>query len=571
MQFGREFSLAVLLTVLLCITAVPIDDNFTLCEPTNGYDNDSTVPLPSFPPQFSVQIEVAIAPANTTFRIIEYYDSVGQRGRVDYYFRDFQYTLISDFATDQAFHIAYIGGEIRNCNVVLLENDGATKYTFHEVPGPNGTLRIGSANDLLFFAGRLKDQEVYLGQEFMRGVPTDHWQYCFYSENLTFSFDYYFAVEGWSFPLNASRVPILATMDGRRRPSPGEIVNVQITYTFTAFDPSPLGDDIFTVPEGVVCRNRKNLKPLPPLDVKYFSSISEFTNTTNGHSSYSPFYYDRQANLVRYDFNFRNISDPKSMAYRVSVIHDFPQGVQYWINRDKGTCNVTNLGTGRRTGDEVVDDQGNYVLASLLHILSPFNDSASAYVYEGPSMVRGIAAEAWLAFIPMPNSSYPNVTLEYVTNLIYFSKNNWVVNGRNTPMQIPLRLRTRGTYMYNGTMGQFDVVSDIFNVDLQEPSFEVFDAFVCFPPDQTKEVMFTLPVSPAANTLFALRSNIRTALSSFTRAPGSQFGNIQVSIVLHFLDVVATCGCICVLYHDQLLSSMQHWCASLHHLLFSMQ
>ena len=534
MPLGRETTiLAVLLTALLCVSADLMDDNFTLCEPpVNNYANASTVPLPSFPPQFSVQIEVDDAASNSTFRVVEYYDSVGQRGRVDSYISNIRTTLIADFVTDQAFHVIYTKGEITDCNVVSLEDDITANYTFHGVPGPNETLRIGSANDLLGFAGRLKDQEVYLGQEFMRGVPTDRWQYCFDSENLTFLLDYYFAVEGWRFPLNASRVPILATLDGRQRTFSGEIVTIQNTFTFTAFDPSPPGDEVFAIPEGLVCRNRKNLKPLPPLDIKYFSSLTEVTNVTNGHSSYIPFYYDRQANLVRYDFNYRNRSDPNSTVDRLSTIHDFSQGVQYWINRDKGTCNISSLNSGRQLQDEVVDGHGNYVIASLLHILSHFNDSASAYVYEGPSTVRGIPAEAWLAFIPMSNSTIPNKTLENVTNLVYFPADNWVVNGQNTKMQFPLRVRTRGTAVYNDSMQEFDIMNNIFNVDLQEPPFEVFDAFVCFLPDQTKEVMFTLAVSPAPNTLFVLRSNIRTALSSFTGAPGSQFGNIQVSLAL---------------------------------------
>ena len=534
MPFGKEAILAVLLTALLCVTAASVDDNFTFCEPMNGFlANDSTVSFPSFPPQFSVQIEAVVGQVNFTFREAEYYDGVGQRGRRDVYFSNHHYTLISDFTTDQAFHILYTEGEVTDCSVVPLEYDMATNYTFHSIPGPNGTLRIGSANDALRIAGRLKDQEVYLGQEFVRGVLTDHWQYCFASENLTYLLNYYFAVDGWRFPLNASRVPILAAVDGRSRKASGEFTIVQSTYTYTAFDPSPLGDDVFAVPEGVVCRNRKNLKPLPPLDIKYISSISESTNRTNGHSSYSLFYYDRQANLVRYDFNFRDQSDPKSIPRRVSVIHDFTQGVQYRINRDNGTCNVTSLNAGRHSFDEVVDDQGNYALASLLHILSPYNDSTSAYVYEGPTTVRGIAAEAWLAFIPVANTSYPNVTLKNVTNLMYFSRDGWVVNGQSSTMQILLRLRIRGTVILNDTVvRQFDFMSDILNVDLQEPPFEVFDAFVCFPPDQTKDVMFTLPVSPTANTLSLLRSNIRAALSKFTGTPGSQFGNIQVSIVL---------------------------------------
>ena len=514
------------------------DDDFdldTLCN-VNGSSNTSGKSLPTFPQQFSVQIEASLTNQNRSARFVEYYDGLGQRGRIDGFFTGrstgppTRFTFVADYKSDQGFRIVYPDSDSASCDVVALENDRFINFTFHEFSGPNGTVRIGSANDLLLFGGRLKDNETYIDQDFVRGVLTDHWRYCFFSPNISFALDYYFAVEGWGLPQNASRIPILATVYGVNQDDDGNYT-VKHTYTFTAFDPSPLDDEVFAIPEGLVCRNRKNLKPLPPLDVNYFSSISEFTNAS-GHASYIPFYYDRQANLVRYDFNYRNRSDPTRPLSRISIIHDFSQGVQYWINRDNGTCNTTSLSTGWRLPDEVMDEQGNYIIASLLHILSPFNDSASAYVYEGPSTVRGIPAEAWLAFVPMSDSRYPNVTIENVTNLMYFSADNWVVNGRNTKMQLPLRVRTRGTAIYNDTMHQFDFTSNIFNVDLQEPPFEVFDAFVCFPPDQTKEVMFTLPVSPATNTLFDLRSNIRTALSSFTGSPGSQFGNIQVSLAV---------------------------------------
>ena len=249
----------------------------------------------------------------------------------------------------------------------------------------------------------------------------------------------------------------------------GEFVITETTYTFTAFDPSPLGDDVFAVPEGVVCKNRKNLKPLPPLDgIKFFSSISQTTVITTKQTTTYPFYYDRQANLVRYDVIYQNKS-AGSAPSRISVIHDFTQGVQYLINRDNGFCNVTSLNaTGSITPDEVVDDQGNYVIASLLHLLSPYNDSASAYVYEGTSTVRGIDAEAWLAFIPMADPTYPNVTLGNVTYLVYFSRDDWVVNGRNSSKQV-LRVRVHGTSIWNGTVAnQFDYISDIFSYDLEE-------------------------------------------------------------------------------------------------------
>ena len=148
MQLGKEVSFTFLLTALLCVyTNAQVDGNFTMCEPLNGSLDDLAVPFPSFPSQFSVQIEAANGQQNATYRAVEYYDGVGQRGRVDYVD---QFTLISDFNADQAFHIRYAGGRITDCTAVPLEEDRIPTSPFTKSLDRTAHCRLALLTTLLF-------------------------------------------------------------------------------------------------------------------------------------------------------------------------------------------------------------------------------------------------------------------------------------------------------------------------------------------------------------------------------------------------------------------------------------
>ena len=498
------------------------NDNFT-CQEGVG-----PISLPTFPKQFSVSIEAAISRWNRTIVLKEYYDGMGQRGRIDGFinFRGDSYmkfSYILDYNTDQGFHIRYSDDSI-NCTVVPLENDRIVNFTFREFPGPNGTVRIGSVNDILQFGDTYN--VTYVGQYYMRGILCDRWQYCFESPNMTYRTDYYFSVEEWGFPNNASRVPVLITVNGLNVRN-GSNYTVANTYTFTAFTPGPPEDNVLSVPEGLVCKNRKQLKELPPLDAKFLTLHVE--STYGDGTYYSLLFYDKTSNLVRFDYT----PNPRlTRSTKMTTIHDFTQGVQYSINRTSRLCNISAIEPSTAFfSDETIDETGNVVLSSLFDLLSPQVNSTDSYVYEGESTVRGIPAEVWISFAAEYKYTPFNFTFYNITVQLYFTKEQYSINGRQL-MQIPILQRTSGVVqgVYNNTQftRQFSGESNIYEYDPTEPSYELFDAFVCYDTSATKELTFVLPVAAMGMDFTNLRGSIRSALSAATGAPGSQFSNIQV-------------------------------------------
>ena len=463
----------------------------------------------------------------------EYYDGMGQRGRIDALinFRGDSYmkfSYILDYNTDQGFHVMYSDDSV-NCTVVPLENDRIVNFTFREIPGPNGTVRIGSVNDLFQFGDTYN--VTYVGQYYMRGILCDRWQLCFESPNMTYRTDYYFSVEEWSFPNNASRVPVVITVNGLNVRN-GSNHTVANTYTFTAFTPGPPEDGVLSVPEGLVCKNRKQLKKLPSLDVKFFSAHAE--STYGDGTYYSLMFYDKKSNLARFDYT-PNPRFTRSPPTKMTTIHDFTQGVQYSINRTSRLCNISAIEP--RTAffpDETIDETGNVVLSSLFDLLSPQVNSTDSYVYEGESTVRGIPAEAWISFADEFKYNSFNFTFYNITLQLYFTKEQYSINGRQS-VQIPILQRTSG--IVQGVLNnsqftrEFSGESDIYEFDPTEPAYEVFDAFVCYDTSATKELTFVLPVAAMGMDFTNLRGSIRSALSAATSAPGSQFSNIQVSCI----------------------------------------
>jgi hypothetical protein len=508
----------------LLIGLVAAENDDLTCQP--GME---PIPLPKLPQQFSVSIEASIGGRNTTVIISEYYDGIGQRGRIDasQNFQDPQVfregSLIADYASDQSFYIQYMDSKAVNCMVVPLENDRFINFTFHEYPGPNGTVRIGSVNDIFMFGDMIN--LTYIGQEFVRGILCDRWQYCFQSPNVTYRTEYYFSVEGWAHPNNGSRVPVIITVNGLNRDGDSNRT-VKNTYTFTSFNPNPPRDELLSVPQGVICKNRKQLKKFPLLNPDYFSIISEYNigNQTN----YYPVFYDRKANLARFDFMLNRVMMRPIPPLKATVIHDFVQGVQYFVNRTSGSCNVSAISGGNFFPDVHIDENGHAVLSSFLELISSFTNGSDSYIYEGESVVRGIQADVWIAFTDQfkymaSNFSFVNITME-----LYFTKELVSLNGQK-PMPIPLRERISGIVM-NGSniVRSVDAVVELFNFNMEEPAYEVFDAYVCFKPSSTKEVTFTLPGVAMGTDLSGLRGNIRAAFSQATSAPASQFGNIQI-------------------------------------------
>ena len=130
MSLLKQIALAVAFLALLSIEQAQVGDDYlnAVCN-VNGSSNTSGKSLPTFPQQFSVQIEASLTNRNLSARFVEYYDGPGQRGRIDAYFTDrftdrpTRSTFVADYKSDQGFHIVYPDSDSASCDVVALENN----------------------------------------------------------------------------------------------------------------------------------------------------------------------------------------------------------------------------------------------------------------------------------------------------------------------------------------------------------------------------------------------------------------------------------------------------------------
>ena len=517
----------VLVSTLICLANSQPD--FSCETPKDEPD------LPSLEKRFRVEIEAFLTSRQRTILIEEYYDGPGQRGRINRRFSENEYSIIVDYKSDQSFHINWATSGA-SCRVESIENDRTVNLTFHTIKGPDGNISIGSVNDLLVFGG--KYNETYMGVEVVKGVCCNRWQYKLDTPNNTFTLDYWFSVESWNFSSSLKEVPVQASVEGwivdDHSPTGHNFSNY---YSFSGFRSLDEQDESkFMVPEGIVCSNRKLGKKLPLLDEQYFSFSGEFNY--NKTSFNFRIFYDKDTNLFRVDY--RNLSaNTTGVDNRVTVIHDFTSSVQYLITRQTGICKMSPL-TANRSIDVDIDDHGHLVLKSLQSLLY-LPSNASNFVYEGLTTERGIDAEAWITFIPMESGRQPNSTILNRTTLIYFTAPGWKVPFGTPGQQIPIHIHSKGIFKPNETAEfPFSVQSSLFDFDLSEPDYDVFDASLCFGPSNSTELMFTLPGVINGTNLASLRSYIRKALSKFTSAPLSQFGGIQVWFIKMFIMYTLT-------------------------------
>merc|ERR1719419_1645572 len=120
---------------------------------------------------------------------------------------------------------------------------------------------------------------------YVRGIPADHWQSCWYNEetNSTSLLDYYFTVPGYQTAFGETQVPLRLALNGtapNRTFIDGHIVSVNGTHSYShvyeffdvQFHPE-FADRTFEPQLGVVCPGRKSLKPIPKVPDHFFQSF----------------------------------------------------------------------------------------------------------------------------------------------------------------------------------------------------------------------------------------------------------------------------------------------------------
>lgn len=260
--------------LLLCALAGAYAQYEPVCNPAN-YSLTPSIPIPELPQQFSAVVEANIVQWNRTIIAREYFDEVGNRGRLEINFNSTRGNQLGiyDYNLGEIFLIPnpYTGDD---CAVQLISQSRARMRVFG-FQLVNGSVHIGTVSSFFQLAGNVSAN--YLGVEDVRGIPCDHWQTCVIrSSNNSYTLDYYFSTEDWSFTVNPNGgpIPVQIILTGSLNTNP--VSDLYHIYTFVNFvsGPSSVPDEVFEVPTGLACRGRIPGQPLPTLP-DFFSTYVE--------------------------------------------------------------------------------------------------------------------------------------------------------------------------------------------------------------------------------------------------------------------------------------------------------
>jgi len=245
-------------------------------------------PLPTFPDQFSAEIEANIVNLNLTLHVTEYYDNINQRGRIESYSAFGGNVMLVNYDTMEVSHIMTGPSGQRSCMAApLAANSSRFARLLFGAQFINGIAHIVPTTQFLMFGAQF--DEMYIGIETVRGVPCHRWQSC----NVTtgsqrnYTIDYYFTQTNWNH--NPVMIPFQAVVNGTRpnfNATDGSIHQVYNVYSFVNFRGGPADDDLFRVPPGLPCFGRITGKPLPPLPQDYYTVLYELVNPTNKYVVY---------------------------------------------------------------------------------------------------------------------------------------------------------------------------------------------------------------------------------------------------------------------------------------------
>ena len=277
------------LTSLLCLAAhaqQPTLPTRMEIMPVCDFQSSISPPLPKLPDQFSFTIEGNLIERNSTSIMTEHYDGPGNRSRLEFGVNGSNSIGVVDYNLGEIFLMPdFRTGE--DCRVYPIANDPFVNYTFG-IENRNGTIHIGSPR---MFIEALRDDTItqYVGEDVVRGIPTQRWQACVNRENASYQIDYYFVDQPWNYEGQGQRlsstqmVPVQFTLNTTRIDN-GTIRNIYHIYTVVDFraGPDSVPDSLFRIPNGLACTGRFPGRPVPqvpPFFSTYTERVSQTPNT----------------------------------------------------------------------------------------------------------------------------------------------------------------------------------------------------------------------------------------------------------------------------------------------------
>ncbi|XP_022084213.1 uncharacterized protein LOC110975760 [Acanthaster planci] len=459
--------------------------------------------LPSLPEQFMLRVEANILGWNNTVEVVEYYDYINNRGAVNNIYNGNISQTFINYATREIIRV-YSGD---SCTVGNVTAKGFNIFGFTL---QNGTAHIASAADIFRFGASYN--ETYMGTTYVRGIPADHWQSCWYFEetNATSLLDYYFTVPGYKTANGDTQVPLRLALNGtasNKRFINGHLVPVNGTHSYShvyeffdvQFHPK-FADRTFEPPLGVVCPGRKSLKPLPKLPDHFFQSL-EVVIPPLKRVFYVSEVYDYKGRMAVYYYSLRNNGTSMRTPYR--SLDDFNTGLTYRVNMDTGHCNITPISL--YSPDAESPDN---VHVQIKSVASFFNFEVEDWQYQGVSELRDMQAESWIAkrtdwkptWIGNNSSFQTNSTWEF-----FFTTDSWnTQGGLNMSTYMPTMSKVEWNLkMKNGTMRNGSFIVNYFHYDAANVDPSHFDLSPCFDSNNGKELAFDILETGIYNMVIA--------------------------------------------------------------------
>lgn len=269
-------------------------------------------PFPTLPKQFSTTIEANIFSKKMEISVREYFDEIGNRGRMEISRNgSFSYGVF-DYASEELFMLPDFFSESDEECVVrkIAEENDFVRVTFGFTL-QNGSVHIGTASEFFSFAYSASTLKYIGNDESIRGIPCDHWQTCYSSNSSSYTIDYYFSRTDayWTSAYRDDPVPVQIVLDGVREEDEDGFRNVTNIYSFIAFNAGPdaVPDDLFKIPTGVSCKGRipgQALPMLPDFFSTYIESVYEETQTVyvarvrHGQINYTLLYKGSQEQCI---------------------------------------------------------------------------------------------------------------------------------------------------------------------------------------------------------------------------------------------------------------------------------
>ena len=250
-----------------------------ICDPVDFVPKFADPPLPDIPNQFAATIEGNLLRKSQSRIITEYYDQVGDRGKIEFDFNGTKTTGIYDYTLGEVFIMPDPqGGDCRVYETTPNAPFLAQIFGFNEM---NGTVHIGSPAAFLEQI-RENSSTIYQGPDVIRGIPVYHWQSCVALPNNSYLVNYYFASQSnWTYGAQVDMsvmIPVEFNLNASFSTRRG-IDNAYNVYSFINFQSGPesVPDDAFQVPSGLACKGRLPGQSLPTLSDTFFARIEVLT------------------------------------------------------------------------------------------------------------------------------------------------------------------------------------------------------------------------------------------------------------------------------------------------------